>query len=148
MSPKTNSAFTPCERAFFLAILSAPSEISTRVKLILRQNSASEMPIQPLPVQKSATSSPFFVISIAFSTKISVSGRGIRHSGETKNSLPINSHLPIIYCTGTCALLFSSAISSALDEKSLSLFKIVSARDMPKRWFKSRYASSLGFSAP
>ena len=69
---------------------------------------AIEIPMQPLPVQTSKrnlTGAVVFLRSAmifsAASASVSVSARGISTFSFTVNGSPMNSHSPIMYCSGS-----------------------------------------------
>ena len=112
MSLSKNSISVPFFSAFCFEISSAFFEISTAVTSASLKKCFTETAIHPLPVHISKTlisaqSMPCisFIISTAFSTRVSVSCLGISTSFETLNSNPMKNALPVIYWHGSCAAL-------------------------------------------
>ena len=130
-SPFRNSISTRFAFAFSRARASAASLISVAVTETSSQIFASEMPMAPLPQQRSSTfcsggelkspnsfprdlcrspaacflsSRRIFAASV---TRTSVSWRGIRTSGPTLKSKPMNSCLPVMCCSGMREARFS-----------------------------------------
>ena len=107
MSPFTNFTLARRLSAFSEATAIAASLISDAVTLMFEHIFAREIPMAPLPQQRSRTSHSlaprsfsmnvsfslgvFWMALAASSTRVSVSWRGISTSGETLNVLPMNS---------------------------------------------------------
>src|ERR1700730_13755502 len=82
------------------------------------------------------------------STKCSVSGRGIRTSGETSKSRPKNSCVPVRYCTGSLArrrLSKASKCSASLVESGRSGCVSKAVGSHPSTWARISSPSRRGY---
>ena len=142
-----NRSPTPLRAAFSCASASVSGNSSNPAHRAMSWRLTSRaVAIHPLPVQRSATTAPFSTRSSPASTSTSVSGRGIRQAGDTRNRQPKKYHSPKMYWRGYPVSRCRTAASSASFPYRRSRSQSSSARPTPQKCASSRQASSCGAS--
>ena len=139
--------------AFFFTTSSAPTLRSLSVTSAPGTRLLMDRPIAPLPAQRSSTRGRFFVCNstIAASTSVSVSWRGISTRLSTYSFRPMKSARCRMYCTGSpCLRRLRNAFiaSSCFGRRALCPSKRSSVGDMRSASSAIQRASTEGSGQP
>ena len=155
MSPRTRARRSAACRLLMLRAATgrAPVLYSSSRPRLCGSSRASVMPMQPVPVPRSAkrTSLCPSHSRSTISSSSSVSGRGMSVCGLTSKSRPKNSRRPVMWASGSPAqrravrARMAAAASSATGEGMASIRPM---RSRCSTWPASRRASSAGASVP